>query len=432
MKIIARGTSFSSTADAKKLSELHQAQLLLALEAHFGKKTSFAKAFPREEPCTVERHEIADDAGVVLFDFWVVDADGGSIFRRDTTENAGVEMIQFDFEVIEGASDAQALDDLALALSRAERLPDPDAPLTFVEGKLGWKSVRRIDGFNRADAVPKTPREWDRLLAWPNIYVTEAFAEKHSAALTRANWVTVVRYCELSEPFIRKHLGALELNEVVFNQALSDDFLREFADELDWSRASGRQTLSPAILRDFGERIDWKAWSAQPSVDDAMLEAFADKTHWPSVDCTNRGEAFLRRHADALPWSGIRGVSANRLPLSSEFLRDFGERLNWAEWSRYGAISDAQLEEFSGRIHWASFSQNGHITDAQIRKYADRIDWALLLTWGRSISEELLREHAEHVDDALWAKLIRLKKLPSAYAKEVSARLRRAEKQKPV
>ncbi len=286
LQLIARGPQISSAAAAKRLPKHQQAQLLVALAAYLGKKTPFAKAFPRDEPVFAQRYEVVDARAptVVLYDLWELGGDSGDLFLPGEAKSAGVELVQGSFGVRADVADEGALGELVLALGEAERLPDPDAPYLFEPGEFedsrGVRAIRRIAGFRTEEAIPKTKRAWDQLLTWPDLYVTEAFAVRYAPQFTHHNWVMVCTYSPLSEAFLREHHTQLGWQNIGFYQKLSEAFIHEFADQLVWKGWQGicsRQVLSESFLREHAERVDWSTVARYQSISETFIEEFADR-----------------------------------------------------------------------------------------------------------------------------------------------------------
>lgn len=429
LQLVARGTLITSAAAAKKLDPMPRDQLLVALAAYFGKKTSFAAAFPADEPAEAQRYEVCA-AGELTprYDLWEVSVDGGVLFLHGSTDRAGVELGQGGFEVVGDAGDP-GLSELVAALSEAERLPDPDAPLILERDASGPKPIFRVAGFARPEAVPKHAKGWDQLLRWPNIYVTEGFAEAHAASFTPGNWTTVVRYAQLSESFILRHAEQLGWAEISQSQRLSEAFLTVHADRVDWARASRAQRLSEDFLKAHAEYVDWSAVAQSQVLSEAFIEASADRIPFQRLDARRLSEDFIRKHADALAWDGVLGVSEHP-SLSEAFLREHADRLNWSSVTLRHAHAGGVLEAFPDRVVWRLVGMNSQLSDEQIRRYADRIDWRQVVRSGRPLSDALVREHAALLDEATWREIIERRSVSPAYAKEIGAQLKLAKKAK--
>lgn len=429
LQLITRGPLITTAADAKKLAPIHRDQLLAALASYFGKKTSFAAAFPADEPAEAQRYEVAAPGDAApRYDLREISVDGGELFVHATTDRTGVELGQGGFEVVSDASDSD-LAELVAELSAAERLPDPDAPLLLEKDTWDGQTVLRVAGFNRPDAVPKTPKEWDKLLRWPNIYVTEAFAKAHAGSLTRGNWQTVARYARLSEGFILEHAEQLGWSEISRRQVLSEAFLAEHADRVDWAGASHEQRLSEDFLRAHAHRVDWSAVAQSQALSEAFIEEFADKLPFKRLNTAKLSESFIRQHADALDWHGPLGVSEHP-SLSVAFLKEHADRLSWSKVTLRRGHDEDVLEAFEDRIEWRLLGANVQVSEARLRRHASRIDWRMVVRSKRPLSDELVRDHAAFLDETSWRELVEGKRVSPAYAKEISAQLKAAKKAK--
>lgn len=429
LQLIARGPMITTAAAAKKLAPIHRDQLLAALAAYFGKKTSFAAAFPAEEPAEAQRYEVvAMGDPAPRYDLWEISVDGGVLFAHATTDRTSIELGQGGFEVVSDASDTD-LGELVAELNAADRLPDPDAPLILEKDTSGGQTVFRLAGFSRPDAIPKNKKEWDKLLRWPNIYVTEGFAATYAASFTQGNWQTVARYACLSEAFILEHAEQLGWSEISRRQVLSEAFLAEHADRVDWAGASHEQRLSEGFLREHAHRVDWSAVAQSQALSETFIEEFADKIPFQRLNTTKLSESFIRKHRDALDWSGPLGVSEHP-SLSVAFLKEHANRLTWSKVTLRRGHEEDVIDAFGDRIEWRLLGANVQVSEAQLRRFADRIDWRMVVRSKRPLSDELVRDHAAFLDEPLWRELIETKRVSPAYAKEISAHLRAAKKAK--
>jgi hypothetical protein len=428
-RLVTRGPSITTAAAAKKLAPLHRDQLLAALASTFGKKTSFAAAFPADEPAEAQRYEVTVQGDPApRYDLWEISVDAGVLFAHGTTDRTGIELGQGGFALASDATDPE-LGDLVAALTAAERVPDPDAPLILEKDTSGRKTVFRVAGFSRADAVPTNKKEWDKLLGWPNIYVTEGFAKTYAASFTPGNWTTIARYARLSEGFILEHAEKLGWSEISRCQVLSEAFLTEHADRVDWAGASHEQRLSEGFLRTHADRVDWSAVARSQALSDAFIEELADRLPFRQLNATRLSESFIRKHADALDWSGPLGVSEHPC-LSLAFLQEHADRLVWSRVTLRRGHEEALVEAFGDRIEWRLLGANVSVSEAQLRRYADRVDWRTVVRSGRPLSDELVRDHAAFLDETSWRQLVETRRVSPAYAKEISAQLKAAKKAK--
>jgi len=350
------------------------------------------------------------------------------LFVHGTTDRTGIEQGQGGFEVANDATDTELIE-LVAALRAAERLPDPEAPLILEKDTSGRKTVYRVAGFSRPEAVPKNKKEWDKLLRWPNIYVTEGFAKTYATSFTPGNWQTVARYARLSEGFIREHAELLGWSEISRSQMLSEAFLAEHAGRVDWAGASHAQPLSEDFLRAHAHLVDWGAVAQAQALSEAFIEEFAGTIPFRRLNATKLSESFIRKHADALDWSGPVGVSEHP-SLSVAFLNDHAERLTWSKVTLQRGHDEDILDAFGDRIVWQLLGANVKVSEARLRRHADLVDWRIVVRSGRPLSDELLRDHAAALDETLWRELIQSKRVSPAYSKEISAKLKAAKEGK--
>ena len=420
LQLVRIHPNIAPAADAKKLPPLAQQQLLSALRAYFGKKTSFAAAFGDGE-CSADgfRVEAIGEPGVGLYDYWETNGDSGSVFRHGTLTSAGVEMIQNDFGIhTDEANPTAEMHDLVDDLHGAPRVADPAAPYVFEKEEDGDEILADI---NRPDAVPTDAKGWKKLLL--AYEVTEGFVRKYEAQFGPKCkvWWKIYTYTKLSEDYLRTHAAQLDWENVSYAQTrLSEDFLREFSDYLGWKEVSWAQNLSEAFIRDFADRVDWEKIARYQPLSDAFIAEFADRINFRKLDMKQRSEAFIRAHQEQVDWEEV----SEDARLSEAFIREFQARVDWPGISKYQQLSTPFLEEFADRIHWGSLSANKYLTDEQIRAYADKLGWLTMIIFGRRISEALIREHEAHIPRVAWQDLSEGKRLSPAYKKEVQARLR--------
>ncbi len=420
LQLVRIHPNIATAADAKKLPPLAQQQLLSALRAYFGKKTSFTAAFGDGE-CSADgfRGEAVANPGVGLYDYWETNVDSGSVFRHGTLTSAGVEMIQNDFGIHTDEPNPTAeMDQLVEDLQGAPRVADPDAPYVFEEDEDGEEILADI---NRPDAVPADAKGWKKLLL--AYKVTESFVRKYEAQFGPKCkvWWKIYTYTKLSEDYLRTHVAQLDWENVSYAQTrLSEEFLREFSDYLGWKEVSWAQNLSESFIRDFADRVDWAKIARYQPLSDAFIAEFADRIDFADLDMQQRSEAFIRAHQEQVDWEEV----SEDAHLSEAFIREFQARVDWPGISKYQQLSTPFLEEFADRIEWSNLSFNRKLTDEQVRAYADRFNWVALVVFGRPLSEALVREHEAHIPRAGWQHLIERKRLSPAYKKEVQARLR--------
>jgi len=383
LKLFLIQQAIDTYAEAKELSKVQKKQLALELKAYFGKKVALREAFDGECLANYWQAASADDPDKVLYDFWEINTDSGGVFHANTTEEAGVEMIQGSFDVqAKFVSDRQvAL--LADAFSEAERTKrvSPDYEFNARDEVVGFKSD---------ELVPGDPKQWLKFLK--NQKVSEEFVRNYQTNFNKRGWDRICETVILSEAFLLEFAGKINWDTASQYQRLSEGFIREQQGRLNWTKISFYQTLSENFIREFQSMVNWDYISSQQILSEPFIREFADRISWDAISWSQAlAYDFIREFQDKINWKNLCAYGK----LSEAFLREFTHKFDWSCWlniSQGQVLSSAFIEEFSGFIQWRALSRNPFLTDEQLRTYQDKLDWNTLIIFGRSLSEPLLRE----------------------------------------
>src|SRR5262245_58104737 len=121
LRLILVQQNIDTYAEIKELTKIQQKQIEIELKAYFGKRVALKAAFDGE--CILEFWQVVsvDQPEIVLYDFWQMNVDSGGVFHANTTNETGVEMIQGSFDVQAKWVDDENAQNLAEALSSAEK-----------------------------------------------------------------------------------------------------------------------------------------------------------------------------------------------------------------------------------------------------------------------------------------------------------------------
>lgn len=374
-------------AEVRALSKIQQKQLVMELQAYFGKQTAFKDAFDGE--CIASFWQICpDDTDTPLYDFWEINTDSGGVFHTGTTDEAGVEMIQGSFDVqAKFANDPQAAL-LADALSDAERKKRPDPNYEFNE-------AGEVVEFKSTDLIPSEPKGWNKFLK--NQKASETLVRKYQTGFNKSGWSLVCQKSELSEAFLAEFANKVNWDVASQHQHLSEDFIREHRKRLNWTKVSFYQKLSEDFLREFQNEVNWDYVSSQQVLSEAFIREFSEKLSWPSMSWAQRmSEEFIREFQERIDLKNL--FTYHRM--SDAFLREFVPKFDWNVWysvSGCQILSSAFIDDFADSIQWGVLSMNPFLTDEQLRTYRDKLDWNRVVVFGRSLSEPLLREFQQQI-----------------------------------
>ncbi|MFL5730986.1 MAG: hypothetical protein ACJ75J_15975 [Cytophagaceae bacterium] len=120
LKLIPVLTEISSVSDVKKLSPIQLQQMDIEIAAYFGKATSLAEAFKHGE-FSIDFYRVTEEnKEAALYDFCQANMEAGIVFLPDSTDLAGIEMLECFFGVMAGfEKQASELEKIADALNEA-------------------------------------------------------------------------------------------------------------------------------------------------------------------------------------------------------------------------------------------------------------------------------------------------------------------------
>jgi hypothetical protein len=383
LKLFLIQQDIDTYAEVKELPKIQQKQLALELKAYFGKKVPLREAFDGECIANYWQAASADDPDNVLYDFWEINTDSGGVFHANTTDEAGVEMIQGSFDVqAKFVSDRQvAL--LADAFSEAERTKRISQDYEF-------NAQGEVVDFKSDALVPSDPKHWLKFLK--NQKVSEEFVRKYQASFNKRCWDRICETVTLSEAFLLEFARKINWDTVSQYQRLSEGFIREQQARLNWTKISFYQTLSENFIHEFQSVVNWDYISSQQVLSEPFIREFADRISWDAISWSQAlSYDFIREFQEKINWKNLCTYGK----LSEAFLREFTHKFDWTCWlniSQAQRLSSTFIDEFSDSIQWRALSRNPFLTDEQLRTYKDKLDWNTLIIFGRSLSEPLLRE----------------------------------------
>ena len=388
LKLLLVQKNITTPAEIKELNKIQQAQLTLELKAYLGKKISFKEAFDGEINASFWQIASTDKPEKILYDFWEINSDSGCVFLANSTEEAGVEMIQGSFDVTAKYTGHKDVVALAQALNTAERgkMLDPNFSFNKTEEILDFKSK---------NAIPKDSKEWLKLLK--NHKVSESFIRKYHSEFTKACWNQVCETASLSELFLMEFAKQINWDTISQFQVLSEDFIRKNKDRLNWLKISWRQKLSENFIREFKDTVNWDYISGNQVLSEAFIKEFMEKLSWVTISWAQKlSENFIREYQEKIHWANLLAYKH----LSEDLLKEFSGKFDANCWDRISAtqvLSSAFIDEFSAHINWMSLSRNHSLTDEQLRRYKEKLNWNSIIVFGRDLPEKLLHEFWDQI-----------------------------------
>jgi hypothetical protein len=376
--------------EAEELSEVQQKQLAHGLKLYFGKKTSFKSAFKGE--CMADLWEVIDNSnpGIILYDFWQINADSGSVFYTSSVNETGVEMIQGHFDVQSSFIGKEDSIKLAEALGTAKQIKE-------VKSDHILNALDEIEEFKKGFILPQDPKAWLKLLK--NQKVSEHFIRKNNFEFNKACWDQVCANTRLSNDFLREFSKKINWSIISQFQKLSIDFIREHKTKLDWIKISLYQEFNEDQLREFMDFLNWDFAAGKQKLSEKFMREFVNKISWDAVSWGQvLSDNFIREFHDKLNWKNM----AMYQKFSEDLMREFAYKFDWTVWNciwMHQKISAAFFSDFSSHMQWQAYSMNHTLTDDELRDYRENIAWTSLLGLGRGLSEELIKEFENYISN---------------------------------
>jgi len=123
------------------------------------------------------------------------------------------------------------------------------------------------------------------------------------------------------------------------------------------------------------------------------IESFTSKD-WTDFCCGDieLGEDFMREFSDKIDWVEVSKYQV----LSESFIREFCDKVYWLNISRFQTLSEGFIREFCDKVLWVDICCCQSLSEEFIREFIDKIDWPSIC-WNQALSEGFIREFCDKV-----------------------------------
>ena len=252
----------------------------------------------------------------------------------------------------------------------------------------------------RADRV-----DWDRVSTYRNL--PEDFCRIFKYYV---NWENVVRYSQLSEPFIEECINEKYITwwDVSQYQELSEQFMDKHIDELDMWTIEDSHTFSPNFIRTHMDRVSIINQVRRGEMDRDTLEEFkdyviqhADKEDWKYISqMTEAPIYYFDIFKDHILWDI---TSRTNYDFTGEFLQKYGTYINWDIALKYKYFKMKFIKKYWKKYNWSwkTLCHHQHLSEDFIRKYEKFINWEELTNYC-ILSERLIEDMTDHFNKKCW------------------------------
>lgn len=202
----------------------------------------------------------------------------------------------------------------------------------------------------------------------------ERMVDTQNGTDEEVDWSHISETVEIPLYYLHLLESRLDWRKLHFKAYMYTHLLEEFPHRIDWSLFCRTQTLDSSVYDRFTDVLDWEGVSCYQHMTESMIRKYADRLHWPHL-CSQQiiTEDILRDFHQYVDWECS---DIYWRPLSSEFLHQFANKIDWKNVSIYQSLGDSDLEEFADRLYWTTIAwnrllQNRDNSDSYVRDTAD-------------------------------------------------------------
>lgn len=100
--------------------------------------------------------------------------------------------------------------------------------------------------------------------------------------------------------------------------------------------------------------------------------------------------------------------------LTEDFIREFQNKVNWWDISRFQYMSEDFISNYRNYIDWNNICTYQKLSESFIRKFYDKVNWNYICKY-QKLSEDFIREFQDKVD---WYKIVIYQKLNKEFIYE--------------
>jgi len=190
-----------------------------------------------------------------------------------------------------------------------------------------------------------------------------------------------------------------DLEQIVFDYIIDINFICENND-----------AVTRYILRQYIydiDNTDWKRISIYSTRNTHLIQISKD---WSPYEIFRKGK-YVKKYMH-----NISEYSPRCRSLSESFIREFADKVDWFNISRYQKLSESFIREFADRVNWKAICQYQKLSESFIRKFADKVNWFTLSRY-QKLSELFIEDFRSKVK---WNKITRYQKLSEPFIERLS------------
>lgn len=203
----------------------------------------------------------------------------------------------------------------------------------------------------------------------------------------------------LSEEFMDKYNGYLFWEDLCQHQEMSEKFIEDHINRIYPIPLLNRGLIGESFIRKYAFDINWKTISnSYAHLSTEFLREFKDRIDWNRYfNYHVPTEKFIEEFKDVVPWSYVPG----RVKMSENFIRRHRLEMEkyyafWTNICEHQDLSEEFIEEFAEKVDWKAVSYKQKLSKEMMHKYADKLEWRYIIS-NQNIDQKFVEEHIDYI-----------------------------------
>ena len=156
------------------------------------------------------------------------------------------------------------------------------------------------------------------------------------------------------------------------------------------------------------DMYDWRAISEYSILSESfkieLFREFKDKVNWHEISKYQKlSENFIREFKDYVDW----GIISRCQKLSENFIREFQDKVDWWNISKYQKLSEKFIRKFQDKVDWRCISESQKLSEYFMQEFRDKIKWYWISKY-QKLSEKFIRKFQDKI---IWDYILKHQKL---------------------
>ena len=163
------------------------------------------------------------------------------------------------------------------------------------------------------------------------------------------------------------------------------------------------------------DMYDWRAIYEHSILSESfkieLFREFKDKVNWHEISKYQKlSENFIREFKDYVDW----GIISRCQKLSENFIREFQDKVDWWNISKYQKLSQKFIRKFQDKVDWRCISESQKLSEYFMQEFRDKIKWYWISKY-QKLSEKFIRKFQDKI---IWDYILKHQKLSENFIRK--------------